>query len=45
MMRNNASAIPRIEALRDKTNPVKTLFVAYGGGINAEEWKFLMQWL
>ena len=34
MMRNNTSAIPRIEALRDKENPVKTLFVAYGGGIN-----------
>ena len=34
MMRNNTSAIPRIEALRDKDNPVKTLFVAYGGGIN-----------
>ena len=34
MMRNNTSAIPRIEALRDKQNPVKTLFVAYGGGIN-----------
>ena len=36
MMNNNSSADDLIEALRDLTNnPVKTLFVAYGGGINA----------
>ena len=27
-------ALPFIEELRDKTNPIKTLFVGYGGGIS-----------
>ena len=36
MIRNwNADdALPFIEELRNQTNPIKTLFVAYGGGIN-----------
>ena len=34
MMNNIGSARPLIESLRDMKNPVKTLFVAYGGGIN-----------
>ena len=35
MMRNNNPAAVRIAQLRDLPNPVRTLFVAYGGGINA----------
>ena len=35
MMRNNNPAATRIAQLRDLPNPVRTLFVAYGGGINA----------
>ena len=34
MMRNNIPAATRIAQLRDLPNPVRTLFVAYGGGIN-----------
>ena len=34
MFMNNDSAAEEIAKLRGKQNPVKTLFVAYGGGIN-----------
>ena len=34
MMRNNVPAAARIAQLRDLPNSVRTLFVAYGGGIN-----------
>ncbi|MDP6585299.1 MAG: hypothetical protein QF535_11615, partial [Anaerolineales bacterium] len=35
MMNNNNPAAARIAQLKNLPNPVKTLFVAYGGGINA----------
>jgi len=35
MMTNNGPAATRIAQLRDLPNSVRTLFVAYGGGINA----------
>ena len=35
MMNNNNPAATRIAQLKNLPNPVKTLFVAYGGGINA----------